>query len=633
MMAASKAASAAADFFAIIDAPKLSVSGLQEPDASAREDIHFESVTFAYPSRAHVKVLDDLGITFEAGKITAIVGASGSGKSTIVGLLERWYNLDNERLILPASAIKPNAKDKINESDPEVKSETTEEPKTPVVLGGSISIGKHKIDDLDLKWWRSQIGLVQQEPFIFNDTIAKNVSYGLIGSKWENENAAAKQVLVEQACKEAFADEFIDKLPLKYETQVGDAGIKLSGGQRQRLAIARSIIKRPKILILDEATSSIDVRGEKLVQAALDKVSEGRTTITIAHRLSTIKKADKIVVLRKGKIVETGTHDGLLENKEGAYWALVNAQQLSMDDETILEESEAINLARAETLKQVMSSTDGKTEKYEELVYKPKSLSRSFGLLLYEQLVHWPWYLTLLAACVMSGGAYPLQSYLTAQLIQVVTKTGQAFTDAVNHWSLILFIVAIATGVAYFFIGWSAQYISTYIQCHYRQEYFESIIAKPIPFFDEEDNSSGTLAARLANDPTQLQQLLGMNMALVVSAMLGGIGCILVGFALGWKLTLVVLSVSLPFICGGAYFRTRYEIQFEKMNNEVFAESSKFAAESISAFRTVTSLTLEDMICRRYEVLMANHVKKAFKKSTWTTLVFSASDSVALLCT
>jgi ATP-binding cassette subfamily B (MDR/TAP) protein 1 len=172
---------------------------------------------------------------------------------------------------------------------------------------------------------------------------------------------------------------------------VGDAGIKLSGGQRQRLAIARSIIKRPKILILDEATSSIDVRGEKLVQAALDKVSEGRTTITIAHRLSTIKKADKIVVLRKGKVVEEGSHDSLLLNKSGAYWALVNAQQLSMDDK-LPEEEDVIRDASLEMVQREMSApTETALSTGKESVYKPKSLIRSFGLLLFEQKRQWSW--------------------------------------------------------------------------------------------------------------------------------------------------------------------------------------------------------------------------------------------------
>jgi ATP-binding cassette subfamily B (MDR/TAP) protein 1 len=212
IIAAAKAASAASDFFAVIDAPKPSITGLKEPDVSAHGEICFESVNFAYPSRPHVKVLDDLNVCFQPGKITAIVGASGSGKSTIVGLLERWYELDNERVVLPESAMK--AKNTEEETNSELVSEAKEQTEIKVTIGGSILIGGQNLDKIDLKWWRSQIGLVQQEPFIFNDTIAKNVEYGLIGSKWENEDAQTKRDLVEQACKEAFADEYISRLPM-----------------------------------------------------------------------------------------------------------------------------------------------------------------------------------------------------------------------------------------------------------------------------------------------------------------------------------------------------------------------------------------------------------------------------------
>ncbi len=156
-------------------------------------------------------------------------------------------------------------------------------------------------------------------------------------------------------------------------------------------------------------------------------------------------------------------------------------------------------------------------------------------------------------------------------------------------------------------------------------------MAKPVMFFDEEDNSSGTLTARVANDPTQLQQMLGMNMALVYTACLSLIGCIIIAFIFGWKLTLLTTFVAMPIILAAGFFRIRYEIQFESLNQAVFAESSKFAAESIGAFRTVSSLTLEDMICRRYEVLLQGHVTAAFHKSKYTSLVFAASDSVQLL--
>jgi len=309
-----------------------------------------------------------------------------------VGLLERWYELsDASRVVLPASRMERDAEKESKSKDHQDAAEENEEaPEPPIALSGSIFVGDKNIDLVDLKWWRSQIGLVQQEPFIFNDTIYKNVEYGLVGSQWEKESPEIKKGLVEEACREAFADEFIDKLPQRYQTHVGDAGIKLSGGQRQRLAIARSIIKRPKILILDEATSSIDVRGERLVQAALDKVSEGRTTITIAHRLSTIQKADKIVVLQKGKVIEEGTHKSLLSNLDGVYWALVNAQQLSMDEP--FPEEEADRIQSSNPLARVQSEGSGKANDMEvEEPYTPKSFFGSFGRLMYEQRGQWQW--------------------------------------------------------------------------------------------------------------------------------------------------------------------------------------------------------------------------------------------------
>jgi ATP-binding cassette subfamily B (MDR/TAP) protein 1 len=199
-----KAAGAACGFFTMIDAPAVKKEGLKAPDVSASEDILFKQVTFAYPSRPHVKVLDNFDIRFEAGKLTAIVGPSGSGKSTVVGLIERWYELtmeDNDQT------------ERISIDDENSKTSVSGEEKIAVALSGTITIGGRDIRDLDLKWWRSQIGLVQQEPFIFNDTIYNNVAHGLVGTKFEKEDVETKKKLVEEACKEAFADEFISRLP------------------------------------------------------------------------------------------------------------------------------------------------------------------------------------------------------------------------------------------------------------------------------------------------------------------------------------------------------------------------------------------------------------------------------------
>lgn len=199
--AATRAAQSASIMFTIIDAPQPKTEGVS--DASAQDDIILENVTFAYPTRADVKVLDDLSLRFPAGKLTAIVGASGSGKSTIVGLIERWYELDG------------NWTDKITVSylllaEFNFFADTRQ---TLFFRHGTISTGGRQLHEIDLKWWRSQIGLVQQEPFLFNDTILKNVGYGLIGTEWENESDEKKRELVEQACEEAFANEFITRLP------------------------------------------------------------------------------------------------------------------------------------------------------------------------------------------------------------------------------------------------------------------------------------------------------------------------------------------------------------------------------------------------------------------------------------
>ena len=411
MTAITKAASASTGFFAMIDTPPSLNKGLKEPDVSAHKNIEFNDVTFSYPSRPGVKVLDTTNISFAAGQVTAIVGPSGSGKSTIVGLLEQWYNINETTRIKQehkATSEKKTTTEKISDTTEKVESNT-----------GSITIGGHDIQTLDLKRWRSQIGLVQQEPFTFSTSIYENVAHGLVGSKWEFSDDDTKMRLVKEACEEAFADEFIKKLPLVrhvtfhgasnladsrqgYETMVGDNGIKLSGGQRQRLAIARSIIKRPPILILDEATSAIDVRGEGIVQKALDRVSKSRTTISIAHRLSTIKKADKIIVLRHGKAVEQGTHESLLANEDGVYYNLVHAQHLEMADERTEPLEKKVN--PLDGLMEIQSRTEKPStaatitvEKVED--YNPKGLTDTIGLLLYEQRRHWRLYaMSILAA-------------------------------------------------------------------------------------------------------------------------------------------------------------------------------------------------------------------------------------------
>lgn len=203
LSAAAQASGAAKIFYSIIDLPQLDKSGAKGPEVSASEDIVFEHVNFAYPSRPDTKILDNLSLRFPAGKVTAIVGPSGSGKSTIVGLLERWYEIES-----PDSGHQVGLLLVISNYLPSLTNQ-----KSLNCRNGLITVAGQPLRQIDLKWWRSQIGLVQQEPCLFNDTIFSNVEFGLVGTEWENSDLETKTRLVKQACIEAYADEFVSRLP------------------------------------------------------------------------------------------------------------------------------------------------------------------------------------------------------------------------------------------------------------------------------------------------------------------------------------------------------------------------------------------------------------------------------------
>ncbi|KAK7432704.1 ABC transporter bea3 [Neonectria magnoliae] len=633
LLAVGKATVAACDFFIIIDAPQPDKGHLKEPEVSATEDIVFDGVTFAYPGRPHVKVLDDLDLRIEAGKINAVVGPSGSGKSTIVGLIQRWYSLQDQHLI--AKAIEKeqgNGKKKKTEEGDEQETAESEDTGPPVQLRGSISTSGQALEKIQVKWWRSQIGLVQQEPFLFNDTIFQNVAYGLIGSQWEDDLEEKKRELVKDACKEAFADEFIDKLPEGYDTVVGDSGAKLSGGQRQRIAIARSIVRKPKILILDEATSAIDVRGERIVQAALDRVAQNRTTITIAHRLSTIKKADRIIVLKKGKVVESGNHNSLIAIDGGVYSALVHAQALSLGEPTEAAYEPIENDGKSDLLHtKSVAPSQGEVGEEKAAVHQ-RGFLNSFGRFFYESKDVWlRFFLTILSGAAV-GAATPIQAWLFGKVIVAFQYRGEKMREEGEFWSLMWLVLAIGIAIAYFCVVHIATQMSTIVRAKYQQQYFDNVMFQKTSYFDDEDHSHGTMTSRIAQDPKQLEELMGMNMASVWIACFNLSGCISIAFAFAWKLALVACCVVLPIILFSTYWRFKYEMSFEKMNNEVFAESSKFASESIGAFRTVTSLTLEGSICKRYEKLLKEHVVTAYKKARWVSFLFAFSDSAGMAC-
>ena len=271
-----KAVGATEELMEILDEPIEDIPETIKPAGKLEGQIEFKDVSFTYPSRKEIQVLSSINFEAEPGSQIALVGASGAGKSTLVGLLYQFY--------FPSD--------------------------------GTILFDQHPSTDYDLKFLRSQMALVPQDVLLFGGSIKENIGYG---------DTSASEEEIEDAAKLANAHEFIDKFPDGYDTLVGDRGIQLSGGQRQRIAIARAILKDPRVLVLDEATSSLDTESERLVQEALDVLMKGRTTFVIAHRLSTIRNADKILVMEGGKIMEIGTHDELIANS-GIYKKLVENQ-------------------------------------------------------------------------------------------------------------------------------------------------------------------------------------------------------------------------------------------------------------------------------------------------------------------
>ena len=266
-MVAYQGAAAAKRIYSEIDKPIKIKNEINLPDLNAdKYNINFKNISFKYETTED-KALNNVNLSFDGGKISALVGKSGAGKSTIINLLPRFYDPQN----------------------------------------GEISIDGQDIKKINLKSLRKKISLVSQDVILFDDTIRNNIAYA---------DSNASQEDIENACSYAAADEFIEKLPKRFDTIVGENGVKLSGGQKQRISIARAILKKSPIILLDEATSSLDTESERIVQNAINNLIKDRTTIVIAHRLSTIHNSDKIFLLDSGKVLNSGSHEFLIENSK-----------------------------------------------------------------------------------------------------------------------------------------------------------------------------------------------------------------------------------------------------------------------------------------------------------------------------
>ncbi|KAJ5888946.1 hypothetical protein N7495_008987, partial [Penicillium taxi] len=590
-------------------------------------DIKFTNVKHIYPSRPEVTVMEDVTLSIPAGKTTALVGPSGSGKSTVVGLVERFY--------MPVS--------------------------------GTVYLDGHDIQTLNLRWLRQQISLVSQEPILFGTTIYKNIRHGLIGTHFEHESEEKIKELIENAAKMANAHEFINGLPEGYETNVGQRGFLLSGGQKQRIAIARAIVSDPKILLLDEATSALDTKSEGVVQAALDRAAEGRTTIVIAHRLSTIKNAHNIVVFVNGQIVEQGTHDILLEHA-GPYSNLVEAQRINeekeadaMEDEEFSDD-ESVDKENTTRVKSFTSGSSIRQVEYEEGDSAfPQEMRRSdtrksvssvvlskrgpdatpkYSLWTLIKFIasfnkeEWKYLVVGLCFSCLAGGGQPTQAFLYAKAISALSLPASQYqklrSDA-DFWSLMFLVVGIVQFITFSCHGVAFAFCSERLIRKARSQAFRTMLRQDINFFDKEENSTGALTSFLSTETKHLSGISGQTLGTIFMTSTTLLASIIIALCFGWKLALVCISV-IPVLLGCGFYRFYMLAAFQRRSKVAYEGSAGYACEATSAIRTVASLTRESDVWSIYHSQLDEQAHVSLISVTKSSVLYAASQACVFFC-
>ncbi|KAG1728170.1 P-loop containing nucleoside triphosphate hydrolase protein [Suillus paluster] len=602
LQAITRACGAAAKLFATIervpDIDSTNPGGLKPMKVTG--EITFQDIKFSYPSRADVPVLKGINVTFPAGKTTALVGASGSGKSTIVSLTERFY-------------------------DP---------------LSGSVILDGTDLRELNIKWLRSQIGLVSQEPVLFATTIRGNVAHGLIGTSYEDASNEQKFQLIKAACIKSNADNFISHLPQGYDTMVGERGFLLSGGQKQRVAIARAIVSDPRILLLDEATSALDTRSEGIVQDALDKAAAGRTTITIAHRLSTIKDADCILVMGEGLVLERGTHAELLADENGAYSRLVKAQTLREghedDDldpvirnleeprsEELLNRKNTIHSVGSDVVSQLKENVGvrAREEDY-DLFYLMRRIAGLHREGFYRYVIG-----SLFAIC--SGAVSPVSGIIYGHAISGFTATTNSKRryegDRNALWFFILAIMyAFFLGLQNYFFASSAAVLTAKL----RSLSFRAILRQDIEYFDNDKNSTGVLTSSLSENPQKINGLAGVTLGAIVQSITTLIAGLIIGFAYAWKPAIVGMA-CIPVLVSAGFIRLQVVVLKDKKNKAEHESSAQIACEAAAAIRTIASLTREEDCLNLYRTSLEGPVRKSTRTAAWSNMLFALSQAMS----
>ena len=539
---------------------------IEKPDKSkVKGEIIFKNVRFKYGKDIDSKIiLNNINLKFESGKKIALVGESGCGKSTIVNLIERLY-----------------------------------EPNDGEILLDNIDIKHYNIEYL-----RSLIGYVQQEPVLFNKSIKDNI---ILGREKYFENQENLEKSLKRSCDESFAIEFIDKLPGKLDYVVGIKGKKLSGGQKQRIAIARAILTKPKILIFDEATSSLDYKSEKEVQRAVDNIcTDNITTIIIAHRLSTIKNADLIYSLKDGEIIEMGNHKELLD-KNGYYASLVKSQLIN---EELIKKKEG-NLKENDS-----NLIEKKNENFNFVqakdIFIPKEDIKFEISTIFRELHDYKINIILaLLGAILVGAINPLIGATSGHAINGLNSIYNNVRNVRGlKFGLIFLFLAFIQGLGNALMNWNFMILGANLTKIYRKKIFKKYLQIHLSFFDLEINSPGSLLTRLSIDTTQLNSLILTTLGSSLTSISVFIVGLIIGCKFEYRLTLIILGF-IPFIVLSSIFRRILNNNSSEKGIQAKIEAGGIFSECVINSKTIFSFNFQIKAVEMYMEIL-NVLKKKF---------------------